>query len=439
MGSRHVLHPTALTVCGKTMASAIALVDCNNFYVSCERVFNAKLIERPVVVLSNNDGCVIARSNEAKALGIKMGTPLFQTQQLVEAYDVAVYSSNYALYSDMSQRVMGALQEFTPEVEIYLIDEAFMRLERDPTSSLRSEGLKIKEKVRQWIGIPVSIGIAPTKTLAKIANHLAKKSSNAAGVLDLTAASDQAQALEQTPVHEVWGVGPAYAKLLQVQGITTALKLRDADWQWVRRRMTVVGARIIEELRGVSCLPLEQCPPQKKSITCSRSFGTLVESLGEMREAVAMYMRRATEKLRPQRLAAGVVTVFINTNRFSKEPQYSNAITYELSYPTDVTDELLEWAYKGLGQIFREGYRYKKAGVMLNHLVPSDQLTVRLFGNSDFERSRRLAKAIDQINARCGRDTVRYGMAHSDCHWKTKFNWRSSRYTTCLKEVLRVM
>jgi len=421
------------------MTSAIALVDCNNFYVSCERVFNAKLIERPVVVLSNNDGCVIARSNEAKALGIKMGTPLFQTQHLVEAYDVAVYSSNYALYGDMSHRVMDALQEFTPDVEIYSIDEAFMRLDYDEVSSLRSDGFKIREKVRQWTGIPVSIGIAPTKTLAKIANHLAKKSSDIEGVLDLTVSSDQEQALDRTPVNEVWGVGPAYAKLLQAQGITTALKLRNADRQWVRRRMTVVGARIVEELRGISCLPLEQCPQQKKSITCSRSFGILVESLAEMREAVAMYMRRAGEKLRRQKLAAGVVTIFINTNRFSKEPQYSNAITYELAYPTDVTDELVEWAQKGLEQIFRGGYRYKKAGVMLNHLVPSDQLTVRLFGNSDFERSRRLANAMDAINARHGRDTVRYGMTNSNCRWKTKFNRRSSRYTTCLKEVLRVV
>lgn len=424
---------------GVNMTSAIALVDCNNFYVSCERVFNAKLIARPVVVLSNNDGCVIARSNEAKALGIKMGTPLFQTQHLVEEYDVAVYSSNYALYGDMSHRVMGALQEFTPEVEVYSIDEAFMRLDHDPASSLFSYGLRIKEKVRQWTGIPVSVGIAPTKTLAKIANHLAKKSSGVEGVLDLTGMSEQAEALERTPVGEVWGVGAAYAKLLRARGITTALKLRDADRLWVRKRMTVVGARIVEELRGISCLPMEQCPPQKKSITCSRSFGTSVESLGEMREAVATYMRRAAEKLRRQKLAAGVVTIFINTNRFSKEPQYSNAITYELAYPTDVTDELLEWAYKGLGQIFREGYRYKKAGVMLNHLVPSDQLTVRLFHNSDFERSRRLAKVIDAINARHGRDTVRYGMAQSNCGWKTKFNWRSSRYTTCLQEVLSIM
>jgi DNA polymerase V len=440
LGARHLLHPTALTIYGKTiMSSAIALVDCNNFYVSCERVFNAKLIERPVVVLSNNDGCVIARSNEAKALGIKMGTPLFQAQHLVEAYDVAVYSSNYALYGDMSHRVMGALQEFTPEVEIYSIDEAFMRLDYDETSSLRNDGLKIREKVRQWTGIPVSIGIAPTKTLAKIANHLAKKSSDVESVLDLTGISEQAGALERTPVNEVWGVGPAYAKLLKAHGITNALKLRDADRQWVRRRMTVVGVRIVEELRGISCLSMEQCPPQKKSITCSRSFGTLVESSGQMREAIAMYVTQATEKLRRQKLAAGVITVFINTNRFGQEPQYSNAITYELAYPTDVTDELLELAYKGLGRIFREGYRYKKAGIMLNHLVPSDQLTVRLFGNSDFERSRRLANAIDAINARHGGDTVRYGMAQSDGRWKTKINRRSSRYTTCLKEVLRVM
>ncbi len=328
-------------------STAIAHIDCNNFYVSCERVFQPAIIGCPVVVLSNNDGCIVARSNEAKALGIKMGAPLFKTQHLIEAYDVAVYSSNYALYGDMSHRVMQALQEFTPEIEIYSIDEAFMHLDLKDNCNARDEALKVKEKVRRWTGVPVSIGIAPTKTLSKIANRLAKKSPEAQGVLDLTPLPEQSAALEQMPVEDVWGIGPAYAKLLKAAGITTARKLRDADRRWIRQRLTVVGACIVEELRGVSCLPLEMCPSQKKSITCSRSFGSVVTSLEHLREAVAVYLTRAAVKLRRARLAAGVVTVFINTDRFSGEPQYGNSVTFELACATDSTKELLEWSLKG--------------------------------------------------------------------------------------------
>ncbi|MCA1557823.1 MAG: Y-family DNA polymerase, partial [Acidobacteria bacterium] len=255
------------------MQSAIALIDANNFYVSCERVFEPKLTGQPVVVLSNNDGCIISRSEEAKALGIRMGAPLFKLRHIVEAYDVAVYSSNYALYGDMSHRLMEALQEFTPEVEIYSIDEAFMALGQSDSWSARTQGLTIKKKVLQWTGIPVSIGIAPTKTLAKIAQRFAKKVPVSQGVFDLMDVSEQTVALEDTKVEDVWGVGPAYSKLLKAAGISTARKLRDADRRWIRQRMTVVGARIVEELRGIRCLPLEECPPQKKSITCSRSFG----------------------------------------------------------------------------------------------------------------------------------------------------------------------
>jgi DNA polymerase V len=301
-----------------TASSAIALVDCNNFYVSCERVFDPKLAGRPVVVLSNNDGCIIARSEEAKALGIKMGALLFKTEHIVDAYDVAVYSSNYPLYGDMSQRVMGALQEFTPEVEVYSIDEAFLRLEAGPDLTLAERAAEVREKVGRWTGIPVSIGIAPTKTLAKLASRVVKRAPVTHGVFDLISPSDQTAVLDETPVEDLWGVGPAYSALLHKAGVETARKLRDADRRWVRRRMTVVGARIVEELRGVSCLPVEQCPPAKKSVTCSRSFGALVESVSEMREAVAVYTTRAAERLRKHGMAAGVVTVFINTNRFGE-------------------------------------------------------------------------------------------------------------------------
>jgi DNA polymerase V len=420
------------------MAQAIAIVDANEFYVSCERVFDARLRGRPVVVLSNNDGCVISRSREAKALGIGMGIPLFKVRHIVEGNDVAVFSSNYQLYGDLSLRLADAFQEFTPDVEIYSIDEAFLGLDARPGQSLRDYGLEIKSKVYKWTGIPCSLGISQTKTLAKVAQRFTKRHPDAQGVLDLTDPADQTTVLEETPVGDVWGVGPAYAKKLKAAGVDTARKLRDADRSWVRRRMTVVGARIVEELRGISCLPLEKCPQARKSVTCTRSFGVLVESQEELREAVAVYMSKAAERLRRSRLAAGVVTVFITTSRFGTDPQYSNSATLELAYSTDSTDELLAWALKGLEQIYRPGYRYKKAGVMLNKLTPAEQLPIRLFGDERFERSRRVMKAVDEINARHGQNTVRLGAACPGGRWETKFLRRSQRYTTCMAEVLRV-
>jgi DNA polymerase V len=244
--------------------------------------------------------------------------------------------------------------------------------------------------------------------------------------------------LEETPVGDVWGIGPAYARMLKGAGVDTALKLRDADRRWVRQRMTVVGARIVEELRGVSCIPLEKCPQGRKSVTCSRSFGVPVESLEELREAVAVYMTKAAERLRRSRLVAGVVTVFINTSRFDPGPQYSNSATSELAYSTDSTEELLGWALKGLARICRPGYRYKKAGVMLNRLAPADALSMRMFGDERFEKSRRLMKAVDEINARFGSGALHFGVARAGGRWETKFLRRSGRYTTCLDEVLRV-
>jgi DNA polymerase V len=421
------------------MTAAIGLVDCNNFYVSCERVFRPELRARPVVVLSNNDGCIIARSNEAKALGLKMGAPLFEARHVIESNGVAVYSSNYELYGDLSQRVMEALRMLAEEVEVYSIDEAFVGLGGESSGgNIRALGQDIRAKVLKWTGIPTSIGVAPTKTLAKVANHLAKREKEHRGVLDLSPPGEQAEALERTPVDEVWGVGPAYSKLLRAAGITTALELRDADRRWVRRRMTVVGARIVEELRGVRCLPLEGRPALRKSVTCSRSFGRPVERLDELREAVALYVTRAAEKLRRGGLAARSMTVFVNTNRFSPEPQYANSATRNLAQATDSTGELLAWALESLERIYRPGYRYKKAGVFLSRLIPATGLTGRLFDDDSFERSRRLMSAVDGLNIKFGRDTVRYGAVNPEGDWRTKFLRRSRCYTTRLCDVLRV-
>jgi DNA polymerase V len=275
------------------MRPVISLIDCNNFYVSCERVFDGSILHRPVVVLSNNDGCVVSRSNEAKRIGISMGTPLFQIEDIVDRHNVAVFSSNYALYADMSNRVMEAITDFTPDVEIYSIDEAFLELSGIRCRSLTDLGRKIQESVYKLTGIPVSVGIAETKTLAKIANYHAKRSEKAAGVLDLTESPYVAHALMKTPVEEVWGIGRQYKKLLHANGVRTALELRDLDDRWVRGNMTIVGLRLVHELRGMPCLSLEIQPPPKKSITVSRSFAELVGTLPEIKEAVTYYMTRA--------------------------------------------------------------------------------------------------------------------------------------------------
>jgi DNA polymerase V len=346
-----------------------------------------------------------------------MGQPLFQIRHLVERHGVAVYSSNYELYGDMSARVMAALQQFTPDVEVYSFDEAFLLLGGCRYGSPRvlgDLGREIREKVRRDTGVPVTIGIAETKTLAKLANHLAKNSRKAGGVLDLVGSPYKDVALARTPVEEVWGVGPAYSRLLKQRGVQTALRLRDVDTRWACQAMTVVSARVVMELRGVNCLPLEGCPPSKKSITCSRTFGKGTPLLSELREAVALYTTQVAEKLRRGRLAAGVITVFVHTDRFAEGPQYYNAGTHTLAYPTDSTQELLHCALDALERIFKEGFNYRKAGVILNSLSPTDQLTLRMFGDEKAERFRQVMVSVDQINRRWGKDTIRFATANPE-------------------------
>lgn len=418
------------------MGSAIALIDANNFYVSCERVFDARLRNRPVIVLSNNDGCVISRSNEAKQISIKMGTPAFRIEDLIDRHGVAVFSSNYALYGDMSNRVMEALGQFTPDVEVYSIDEAFIDLSGIRCASFTDLGRKIQETIYLWTGIPVSVGIAETKTLAKIANTLAKRSEKAAGVLDLTDSPYQAHALAKTPVEEVWGIGRQYKKLLHTNGVRTALELRDLDDRWVRGNMTIAGLRLVYELRGIPCLALEIQPLPKKSITVSRSFAELVDSLPEIKEAVTYYMTRAAEKLRKYELAAGVITVFLHTNRFSKESQYFGSNTIELAVPANSTPELIFYAMQCVEEIFRGEYQYKRAGVMLNELVPAGSPSRSFFNPDGRERMSELMRIIDRINKKWGKDTIHFGNTTTSGRWRMKAERRSPRYTTQWDEVL---
>jgi len=422
------------------MTTVFALVDCNNFYVSCERVFDPKLCGKPVIVLSNNDGCAISRSNEAKALGIKMGVPVFQIRDLIKANGVEVYSSNYALYGDMSQRVMQTLAEFTPDIEIYSIDEAFSDLAGFTRCDLTNYGHQIRYKTRKWTGIPVSIGIAETKTLAKIANRVAKKSKKASGVLDLTSFPYKDRALEKTKVEDVWGIGPAYNRFLKENGIRNALQLRNADDKLIKQRMGIVGTRLIHELRGVPCYCLEQCPPPKKGITVSRSFKHVIETLNELEEAVATYVTIGAEKLRKEHSVSGVLMIFVMTNRFKRQNQYFNLKTLKLPVSTSDTSELIHYAHLGLKEIYRKGCLYKKAGVMFNNLVPENQIQSNLFDVRDRNRSMKLMAALDNINIKMGSSTLKYAAVglRQNQGWKTMFEHRSQSYTTNWNQLLEV-
>jgi DNA polymerase V len=420
------------------MKSIFALVDCNNFYVSCERVFNPRLEPLAVVVLSNNDGCVVARSEEAKHLGIGMGVAFFKVKEVIEKNAVEVFSSNYALYEDMSRRVMETLCNFTPEIEVYSIDEAFLNL-AGLSGNLTDYGRKIAETVKQWTGIPVSIGIAETKTLAKMAQRIVRRSCKAAGVLELTGRAHINEALAQTNVENIWGVGVKTAIKLKRAGINTALALRDVDVEWMRRRFGITGVRTVYELRGVSCYELEQQPPTKKSITVSRTFGKKIEEIYELKEAIASYASRAGEKLRDQGLVAGTETIFVMTSRFvDARKRYFNSHTVSFPTATSYTPELIDCAMKSVERLYREGFLFNKAGVILSDLVPEGSVQGNLFDESNRQKSRRLMGTVDAVNTRLSCGPLRWAAEGINQQWRTKFVRRSKRYTTRWDELAEV-
>lgn len=422
------------------MGSVMILVDANNFYASCERVFDARLVGKPVVVLSNNDGCVIARSAESKQLGIAMGEPFFKVRDLIEEHRVVVRSSNYELYGDMSARLMDVLEQITPDLEVYSIDEAFLEVETGSAEALESLGREIREQVRRQTGLPVSVGIAGTKTLAKVANHLAKKSIRAGGVLNLVDSPHLDLALERTPVEEVWGVGRRQAVKLRARGVLTAHGLRAADDDWIRRRMTVVGLRTVHELRGVRCLELGRSHAHQHSLVVSRSFGNVVWAFDELREAVAWFTTRGAEKLRKRRLAAGALTVFVRIGRNARPTgqQFVGSATVDLGTATDSTLELMDAAQQVLRQLYQEGIGYRKAGIMLTGLTPSDTLSRRLWNAARYEQQRELMTRIDAINLRHGREAVQCGLFRSTGGWRSRIDQRSNRFTTNWKEIMEV-
>ena len=416
----------------------IAIVDCNNFYASCERVFNPKLIGKPILVLSNNDGIIVARSNEAKALGIKMGEPLFKVKDLVAKYDIKVFSSNYMLYGDMSHRVMATLEQFAPEVEIYSIDEAFLNFQGFDRMDLTEYCRYIRKTVYQWTGITVSIGIAETKTLAKLANRIAKKKPEYDGVMNLINCKNIVQHLKFTQVEDIWGVGRQYTKLLTKNGIMNAYDFTQANDKWIRKNMTVMGLRTAIELRGVPCIKLEHAVPAKKAILSSRSFGHPVENIQEIKEAVALFTTRAAEKLRHQNSAARLLTVFMRTNPFKETPQYHNGVLVHLPVPTDSTSEMLFYAMKGIDQIYREGYKFNKVGIMLAGFVPVDRTQIGLFDSENRFKMGVVSDLIDKINLDMGRQTIFYASCGIRRPWQTKAELRSQRFTTKWKELPQV-
>lgn len=423
-----------MTECNQSNPAAIALVDCNNFYVSAERVFDPKLLNKPVIVLSNNDGCAISRSNEAKPL-IPMGGPVFQYEKVLEKADVEIYSSNYELYGDMSGRVMKSLSEWTPEVEVYSIDEAFLGLEQTQ-KSFDYLGKEIQDKIYKYTGIPVGIGIAETKTLAKIANRIAKKSEKAKGVLDLFKSKWQDVALGRTQIGDVWGIGTASVKKLEAVNIKTALGFKNADLAWIKKNFTVVGGRTLLELRGVRCLPLELEPPPKESITCSRSFSETVTDYFPLKTAAACYLMNAVDKMRKHNLAARSVTVFVSTNKFAPGEIYSNAFTYKSAHPSDNLIEIQKWANEAFDEIFRENKKYKKCGVILGGLMPKESRTARLYEEPN-PKHEKLNKAIDDINRKFGKNTIHLAIATTG-KWQMKREKLSPRYTTRFSEIMKI-
>ena len=420
------------------MASApmFALVDVNNFYVSCERVFQPQLEQVPMVVLSNNDGCAVARSAEVKALGVKMGTPWFKMKALAKEHGILALSSNYTLYGDMSNRATAVLRDFSPDIEVYSVDESFLRVESVAHlyGGVTAMGQQIRQRVKQWTGLPVCVGCGPTKTLAKIANHLAKKNPEFEGVCDLHAIPrpERLQWMSQLEVGEVWGVGKRIAKRLNAMGVETVLDLRNSSIKEIRAQFGVVMERTCNELRGISCLELEDVAPAKQQIMSSRSFGSPVTTLAELREAVASYVSRAAEKLRAQGSVSAAIQVYIQTNRFKESDlQYSEGLLVPLPDPTDDTRLLTSAATLGLGLIFKPGYQYKKAGIMLTLISDKAKRQQTLFDDPlQRAQSAKLMAAMDAINAEFGRDTVRAGATGTEKRWAMRSENRSPRFTT---------
>ena len=423
----------------KDKKKVFALADCNSFYASCERVFNPKIKNKPVVVLSNNDGCIIARTNEAKALGIKMGEPLFKARKIIEKNNVKVFSSNYTLYGSMSNRIMKILEQLFPNIEIYSIDEAFMEI-----SSLKKiynyskYAMKVREIILKWTGIPVSIGIGETKTLAKIANQIAKDNANTQGVFDITKIKNKEKILKKTKVEKIWGIGNKLSKFLIKNNIHNAYEFIQQDNRWIRKNMNILGLKTKMELNSISCYELDNNFKLRKSCCVSRSFGKRIKSLKKMSEAVSTYIIRAAEKIRNEKLVANNINLYIRTNPFNRNPNefYVNSISIPLNFPTNNTITLNKETLTGLKKIFKKGYLYQKAGVILSGLEVQN-IDLNLFKEDD-KRKEVLMNAFDSINQKYGKNSLRIASEGMEKKWLMKRSRCSSNFTTNLKDLLTV-
>lgn len=421
-------------------APIFAIADCNNFYASCERVFQPKLNSKPVVVLSNNDGCVIARSNEAKALGVKMGAPYFKIEPYAKQEGIAIFSSNYALYGDFSQRVVQTLSRYAPRIEVYSIDECFLDFTGMP-QNLTDYSLEICDVVKQWTGIPISIGIAPTKTLAKLANRLAKNGHSQMGpVLDWRTMADTDAVLKTIALDDLWGISRRWKDKLNQIGIHHALALKQSDPKYLRQHFGVVMERIVTELNGISCIALEEMPAPKKQILTSRSFGERLTDYDDLRAAVTHFATRAAEKCRQQQLTTQVLTVFINTSPFdTANPQYSNSATIEFDRPTSDSAQLIAAAQQGLKRIFKRGFSYQRAGILLPDLWSANVAQLSLFDSGESNlRSDQLMSALDNINRKHGKRSIRYASEIISKQWKMRQQFKSPSYTTNINELLTI-
>ncbi|CAN4269533.1 DinP Nucleotidyltransferase/DNA polymerase involved in DNA repair [Methylophilaceae bacterium] len=425
----------------KQSKRAIALIDVNNFYVSCERVFNPKLRNKPVVVLSNNDGCAVARSNEVKALGVSMGAPWFKMKDLAKQHGIIALSSNYGLYADMSNRVMSILRQFSPDQEVYSIDESFLDLSTFKNQNHIKYGQTMRKRILLWTGLPVCVGIGSTKTLAKLANHCAKKQPHFNGVCDFNTLTTNAlnNLLSKIDVGEVWGVGSKLAPRLEALGIKSVLDLKQANADRLRRQFSVVMQKTIHELNGIVCIELEDIAPPKKQILSSRSFGVPVRDFNSLAESITLYMSRAAEKLRRQQDFAGSVYVYIRTSPFKPDdPFYSNGMTIPLPSPTDDTRQLVSVVLWALKQLYKPNYNYAKAGVMLSDLVPAEGVQIDLFSPiQQTLKTNKLMMAMDSINRKIGKEAIKLASEGFKRPWKMKQENKSPSFTTKWSDTIK--
>jgi DNA polymerase V len=416
-----------------------ALIDCNNFYASCERVFRPDLNGKPIVVLSNNDGCVIARSNEAKALGIPMGAPAFEYEAVFKQHKIHVFSANFPLYGDLSHRVMTLLGEFSPEIEIYSIDEAFLKLIGFDYFDLQAYGNEMLQRVTKGTGVPISVGIAPTKALAKVANRIAKKyPKETKGTYIIDTEEKRLKALKWLAVEDIWGIGRKHAARLRLQGVKTALDFTQLSDAWVQKSMSIVGLRLKRDLEGKPTLDLEALKV-KKNIATTRSFEKTLTELDQLKERVATFAVTAAEKLRKQKSCCKAICVFVHTNGFRQDlPQYAQNTLAKLPYPTNSSIELAQFAQQALERIYRKGFQYKKAGVILLDILPENQVQQSLFENSN-PKHISLMQTLDDLNQRFGQQKIKLAVQDQKRVWKMKQEKLSPRYTTSLKDVITIL